>query len=386
MGIWSALARPAALVAVLLAAAPAFAATQADAPPPASVSPDATRLGVEVAHAMFARMDWAAMLRRQGGFDNMLKSFDELKVRPQWGQFAREAFSEEFGAGTSPVDEAVGRVFARHFTLEELRAGADLMRGPAGNALAQAAADAAAGRTVTPPSPAAQAAVRAAASTPAGASFIRKIGHLDAVAPEAEQTAGAAAALGWIRRFSDKASAAEPAPAAAPTEAERLGGRLTRLMFQSVDFAGYLERKLGPELESSFGFEPTWPDLMRAALAEEFGSDSDALERAGGKAFSGYFTVDELRAGVDALSGPDGVVFSQAVASGIDGRPPPSSAELARATRALERTPAGLAFLKKLDASSDVSKTMGEEYGAVAMLGVFHRFVAKAEAAPPLAE
>jgi hypothetical protein len=389
MHIWSALARPAALAAlaaVLLATAPAFAAAQADAPPSASVSPEASRLGVEVAHAMFARMDWQAMLQKQGGLDNMLKAFDELKVRPRWGQLAREALSDEFGSGTSEVDEAVGRVFARHFTLEELRAGDDLMRGPTGDAFAQAAADAAAGRPVTPPSPAAQAALRAAASTPAGASFIRKIGNLNAVAPEAEEAAGAAAAIGWIRSFSDKASAAEAAASAAPDEAERLGERLTKLMFQSVDFAGYLQRKLGPELESSFAFEPTWPALMRAAVAEEFGSDGELLERAGGKAFASYFTVDELRAGVDALSGPDGVVFSQAVASGIDGRPPPPDAEVARATRALERTPAGLAFLKKLGASAEVTKTMGEEYGAVAMLGVFHRFVAKAEAAPPLAE
>jgi hypothetical protein len=40
--------------------------------------------------------------------------------------------------------------------------------------------------------------------------------------------------------------------------------------------------------------------------------------------------------------------------------------------------------MKKLGASGLTASTeMGEEYGAVAMLGVLHRFIEKAEAATP---
>ncbi|HEX3406180.1 MAG TPA: hypothetical protein VHS81_02990, partial [Caulobacteraceae bacterium] len=353
----SSLGRSLAFAAALLIAAPASAAISAEAPTAqasaaitaevptaaASPSPEALRLGVEVAHRMFGHVDWEAQLKRHGGLDSIGAHFDQLKARPQWGEFARQAMTEEFAAGVPEMDEAVGRVFARHFTLDELRAGAELLRGPAGDALAQATADATAGRPIAPASGAAQAALHAAAARPASAAFVQKIGHLDEVMPEADQTVGAAVALGWISRFYAKAAAAEAPLTAARDEKERLAGQLTELMFRSVDFGSLMQRKLGPELEQSFSFSPGWADLMRAAVAEEFGSDRDQLERAGGKVFARYFTLEELKAGVDVLSGPDGAVFAQAVASGASGGgAPPSKDALNRATMALQRTPAGL--------------------------------------------
>jgi hypothetical protein len=331
-------------------------------------------------------MDWAAVMRREGSsVDGIAKGFADLKARPQWGEFARQAAVEEFSAGAGDIDGAVGRVLARHLTLGELQAGDALLRGPAGDSLAQAAADAAAGRTPAEPTPDAKAALQRALSTADGAAFIAKIGRIETDMPEAQQAAGAAAALGWMRRFCDKAASAEPPASADPDEAERLGGRLTTLLFQKVDFGAEMQKALGPQLERSFAFAPGWPDLMHAALAEAFAADSGALQRAGGKVFGRYFTVDELRAGVEALNGPDGVAFSEALAQSLGGGPPPSSAALQPIAMKLQRTPAGLAFLKKLGAAGDAGKTMGEEYGAVVLLAAMRRFIDKAEVAPPLA-
>ena len=386
MRTWSHLGLPLAFAAVLLVGTPASAAVALEAPAATSPSPEAVRLSVEVAHRLLGRLDWESLLNRQGSLDAVGTQFDQLKVRPKWGEFARQAMVEEFAAGAPDMNDALGRVFARHFTLDELRAGVDLLRGPAGDALAQATADGAAGREIAPPSPATKAALRAAAARPAGAAFIQKIGHLDDVMPEADHAVGAAVALGWIRRFYAKAAAAE-GPTTAPTdEKERLAGQLTHVMFRSVDFGHLAQRQLGPAFERSFDFSPGWADLMRSAVADEFGSDGDAFERAGGKVFARYFTLEELRAGVGVLGGSDGEVFAQAVAAGASDASPPSKAALNRATMDLERTPAGLAFIKQMEASVEVaSRETGEEYGAVAMLGVLRRFIEKVEASAPAA-
>lgn len=385
MRIASRLGGPLALAVTLLVAAPAKATIPAEpAPAAASLSPEATRLGVEVARRIFGRVDWQTMLKRTGRIDSIGANFDQLKVRPQWGDFARQALSEEFADGAPEIGDALGHVFVRHFTLEELRAGAELLRGPVGDAIAQATADATAGREITPASAEAQAAIRVAARNPAGASFIQKMGHLGKVIPETDRTVGGAVALGWIHRFYDKAAAAERPRAAASDEKERLAGRLAQLMFQSVDFAALMQSKVGPEFERSFAYSPEWADLMRTSVTEEFGSGDDLLEQAGGKVFARYFTLEELRAGVAALSGPDGAVIAQAVASGAGGGAAPSPAALNHVSMSLARTPAGLAFVKKMEASGEAASTeMGEEYGAVAMLGVLRRFIEKAEATPP---
>jgi hypothetical protein len=198
----------AALAAAALAfAAPAVASSPSTlaAPPPAASAEAATALAHELLRAInFERL----LLASTDGFE---KSFADFKARPDWAGMMREACIEEFRVQQPTLERLMGEHMARMFTAEEIRAGAELFAGPAGDEF-RAAIDAAAQKKPPPPmSKAAQAAIQKILARPEGRGFFDKLSRFDQITDGVEEDFMAAYLPAVLIRFGQKAQAAEAA-------------------------------------------------------------------------------------------------------------------------------------------------------------------------------
>lgn len=353
----------------------------ADATPHPPPTAEELRLGETIAHVLFKDADLGTWLTSRRAADQVFASVTE---RPEWQALAKQAMTEELDQGRPDFDRAFGAVLARRFTLEELTAGAQLMQGPAGEAIARSMGARAAGRAPEPLLPEAKRAWREAGSTPAGHAFIEKLGDAGTYTGDAQAPFVTAFTLGLLQRFDPMAIAAEEARQSqnAPSEEARaLGAEIAKRLFASADVGGAVLRRVGDEFATDFDFAPAWPPLINAAVQEEFTADGQDRDRIIGADIARYFTIAELRTGAAALRTDDGAALADMLARGARGEPVErESPALHRLASRLAATTDGRAFLRKFGGFADMARQADEDYGFWAILHALDRFIAKAKA------
>ncbi len=194
-------------IAVVSALAAPFSVARSQVEPPRIEVSEANRLGLEMAHAIFQNVDLKVLLdQRANELDHV---FDEVKDRPEWSAFLKQAALEEAEAIHPMMERMIGAKFARYFTVEELRVGVAFLHGPAGKEISDMIGSGARGAEPKPFSPAVKLELARLGKQPAGRSWVMKLEKMDALMDEAEPDFVAAFVLGAFHRFTDKAEAAE---------------------------------------------------------------------------------------------------------------------------------------------------------------------------------
>jgi hypothetical protein len=197
-----------ALAATFALGTPSTLAYCEQAPAVSAPSAEAEALGVEATHILYQEVDFRALAQgKMGDIDHI---FDDIKDRPDWPRFMREAALEEMDQLRPTMERAVGKAFAKYFTLEELRAGVSFLRGPGGPGLAHVVAETAAGRPAPTMAPEVKSELEKLARRPAGHAFLEKFSKMDALMASVTPEVTPPLILGLLRRFTDKAQAAEP--------------------------------------------------------------------------------------------------------------------------------------------------------------------------------
>ncbi|HWA62406.1 MAG TPA: hypothetical protein VG939_13580 [Caulobacteraceae bacterium] len=200
-----------ALFLAAVAATPAWAATAAAPAPATSAAIDPVPLGVETAHLMFKDIDFRASITSH--LESLDHAFDGMPGRPEWNQLMRDSLLEEADHIGPMMERFIGRAFARSYSVDELNAGLTLLRGPAGEAMAQEIARAAAHPSDLPqPEPAiVQTEMRRLLRTPAGRSWLEKMKNIETTLGSVTNDMVASFTLEWLQTFLVRARANEVA-------------------------------------------------------------------------------------------------------------------------------------------------------------------------------
>ena len=182
--------------AALALAAPAFAA------------PAASPLQIQMAEKMLDFIGFKTQV--QLSMENGTLPLSLLDTRPDWTPMFKAAIAEELDHDMPVIDSMIGQTLGKTFTDDELKVGLTIVSDPNLRAIYTAAQNGA-------PVPDVQIAktTEAALATPAGQSFASKLQTInDALAPLLVDVT-ATLVPGTLRRFGDKADAAEIAHRAA---------------------------------------------------------------------------------------------------------------------------------------------------------------------------
>lgn len=131
--------------------------------------------------------------------------------------------------------------------------------------------------------------------------------------------AAAAAALALSVAAPAQAGAdRKPRPESSITpEAEAAGVQLAHQLFTATKWETFWVRKFtGPlTAQKTFGIkrEPGWEGPLWEAVAEEFAHDRPALEQIAGREFARGMPLDQLKANVAFIDGPDGQTMLRSV-------------------------------------------------------------------------
>jgi hypothetical protein len=179
-------------------------------------SDDGRQLGREIAHKVMSAVSTDAMVQSASGSLGFLAR--DFPQRPEWKGFFLDALVQEFDADRPLIEEILGDGIAKTMTAEELRAGVVMFRGAAGDEVSQMIGANLRHETPPPPTKDLAAAYRKLASDPAGRSFAQKLGQADKLMKELTPDVVVALLPGIMRRFGERAEAAERARrAAAPS-------------------------------------------------------------------------------------------------------------------------------------------------------------------------
>lgn len=186
-------------------------ATPAMAQPTVQVAPstEALDLGRETFRLLLGKVDFQAQL--EGKLPSMTETFGAIPGRPEWADLARQAALEESGELSRIMQQRMGERMARSFTIEELRAGVVMLRGPAGQEMATMIA--AVSRHEKPPelSDTAKRELVKFGRLPAGRDWLDKFQHIDKTMDQATSDMTADFLIGFMHRFLDKAEQGEAA-------------------------------------------------------------------------------------------------------------------------------------------------------------------------------
>jgi hypothetical protein len=169
-------------------------------------TPDA--LGASIVHNLFGAVDLKGLITKSLGA--LPASLGEiLKARPAWGPLMTETMGDEFVNDRPEIEALIGHRLAAVLTPEELQTGAEITADP--GILSLVAAAAGAPTSGSAPAPSAKA-IRLA-QTPAGQSFIAKLGKQETMMDPATTREMVAIIIpGWFQRFGKQAAALEHRP------------------------------------------------------------------------------------------------------------------------------------------------------------------------------
>jgi len=169
------------------------------------------------------------------------------------------------------------------------------------------------------------------------------------------------------------------APAQAQTgEAEVLGVRVARTIFQAISFDKLIAKELGGTTDA-FGdikSRPEWNGYLVEAMQEEVRHDLPLFETMFGRVLAKDMTVEELRAGAALLADP---ALQAMIKQAAEGGPEPAGRP-SRETERLATTGPGRSFLAKLTKIEERLEPLQDEFAVELVPGAFRRFADKAEA------
>jgi hypothetical protein len=315
---------------------------------------------------------------------------DDPETDPAWKRMFEDAGEEALNESVPVIQEELADVFARDFTLSELKAGVAFVEGPSGAFLRSVLLAAAEGRPEPKATLAYQRAERRLTATRSGAGFASKFGALWHAAEfrSVFKVDGRALIIATAyRHFGEKVEAARQArlPADDP---EALAPSLDfahRLLSNSAVRGRLIElaRHSGDGMAASAP-RKDWPALFNEAAGEQIEQGLPEIELAAARRYARYFTPEELAAGSQFIS--SGVMDYMVAAdrAAMTGAPKPTPSEAVKqAYAALMGAPAGRAFLDKFSRFSQTTgaKDFGPEFRGIILAGVLRRFGEKAEAA-----
>jgi len=135
--------------------------------------------------------------------------------RPEWVGLFRQSIVEEVEQNRPKLDHLLGVRFARYYTLEELQAGSEMMRGPFGDYFTSVIAAGSRQQAAPPITREAQEAATRFSRRPAARQFLAKMAGLQAAMGDVKGDFVIAFMPGMLRRFADKIEADEATRAAA---------------------------------------------------------------------------------------------------------------------------------------------------------------------------
>jgi hypothetical protein len=182
-----------------------------------------------------------------------------------------------------------------------------------------------------------------------------------------------------------QAQANEPPimPAAAGQSTEQLALTLSHQFISKLDISGLVDA-MTPTLPNSFGGmkgRPGWPGLMKKALTDEIQADLPEFEILITRVLAKNFTSDELKVGIEVMSGPAGDEISGMMKASALHQPQAEFSSNAKA--ALERlapNPAARTFFEKLGHLSQGMGQAGRDVGFFTAAGALRRFGETAQA------
>jgi hypothetical protein len=184
---------PLAAVLALAAAIPA----EAQAPRAA-----ATPLQAQLAAKLLDFIDYKAEVRARMTGSSLPP--DLVAVRPEWEALWRQSMAEELDHDMPTIESMVGQALAKTFTDDEIKAGMQIVADPALKAIYLAAQSRA-----QPPQVTVSKATDDLMNTPSGSSFVAKLQKIDDVMDPVQIQVMATVMPGVMRRFGEKAAAAE---------------------------------------------------------------------------------------------------------------------------------------------------------------------------------
>ena len=184
-----------ALPALLIAAALAIA-------PAAHAAPAATPLQTQMAQQMLAFIDFRGQV--QLGMETSTLPQSLLGTRPEWTPMFKAAVREEVDHDMPVIDSMIGQALGKTFTDDELRIGLKIVSDPNLRIIYLAAQNG--GR---PPQVEISKATEDALASPAGQAFANKLQTVNTVFQPLVVEVTATVVPGALRRFGEKAEAAE---------------------------------------------------------------------------------------------------------------------------------------------------------------------------------
>ncbi|NEX92474.1 hypothetical protein [Caulobacter sp. 17J65-9] len=203
--------------ALAVVAVVAVAAVCLVAPSALAQTSEMEQLGTELAHTLFeaADLDAAMTAGMNAELPELGKAFAEIGGRPEWTAMVMEAAKEELAADRPALERIMGREFVHDFTPAELRAGITFLKSPSGVAMLKAATAQTASQPAPPMTRAVQKDIERFMRTPEGRAFMDKFAKVGDSMEGAKSDILAEIFPGLLRRFGEKAEAAEKAREAA---------------------------------------------------------------------------------------------------------------------------------------------------------------------------
>lgn len=162
----------------------------------------ATPLQAQLAAKLLDFIDYKAGVRARMTSSNLPP--DLVSVRPEWDGLWKQAMTEELDHDMPTIESMVGQALVKTFTDDEMKAGLQIVADPALKSIYLAAQSGA-----NPPQVALTKATDDLMNTPAGSSFVAKLQKIDEVMDPVQLEVMATVMPGVMKRFGEKADAAE---------------------------------------------------------------------------------------------------------------------------------------------------------------------------------
>lgn len=163
-------------------------------------------------------------------------------------------------------------------------------------------------------------------------------------------------------------------------EAEARGRQIAHSLIEAVDFDKAViqsaKQSMGGTVDFGVKSRPEWSHYLVDALSEEVQHNGTLFEGLLGHALAKTLTEPELKAGVVIVADR---AFQAKMAQDAGGAAPSTLAP-SRDTERVIRTPAGKAFLSRLEKLDAVINPLIDDFAAAIMPGMLRRFADKVEA------
>jgi hypothetical protein len=361
------------------AAQPAPAPAAAAAPQAAPPSPEALALATEIARGYLASAQTQMAEQKVDLADYPIfqtAPFNTPALADRWGawiEITKQVVLQTVADRKPQLESLLARTLAAHLSIEELRAGAQFMRGPGGPYAARVFAheqptpalpdnltsttspfgpamvstiNAVVAKAHRPLPPAADAALAKLRQSEAGRALLKDLSagatwadakseYFEIVLPPMMIHLADAMEADQAKR--DAAAKDAPSP-----EALALGVSIVHGGYAAVDdnawtqlnaFMTIIAARMPPDKFGATGLPPKWAPLMLTGMVDTLRSDQPVMEQSIGRALARLCTPDDLKILAEFMNGPAPAFFVKKAMTGFGGAkdetPPPPEVQAA---------------------------------------------------------